>query len=241
MTNGTVPSRNWRHAQGTAQGSRKSAVGPARARRRPDTRTCRALVVGAALVVGSVVPASASTHPDDQVGVGVRHRAGHVAGVAAGPFDVVGGPPAARAYGLSVAMGFDFGVVGRADSLRALLPGYWPIRVGRSPALDLDHDGLSNLFDTDDDGDGLLDDDETGTGVFASTHNTGTSSVRADSDRDGYSDGAEVAAGTNPNDPISHPAAAPPSVPTLFDEARVVLLILLLGLGPCLPRRWRST
>ena len=76
---------------------------------------------------------------------------------------------------------------------------------------DSDDDGLSdgaeaNTHGTDplladSDGDGLSD------GAELNTH--GTDPLLADSDGDGWSDGAEVAAGSDPNDPGSTPAAVP--------------------------------
>jgi hypothetical protein len=50
----------------------------------------------------------------------------------------------------------------------------------------------------DSDGDGLADWVETGTGIFVSPWNTGTSSSTNDTDHDGILDGAEVAARTDP-------------------------------------------
>ena len=54
---------------------------------------------------------------------------------------------------------------------------------------------------TDTDNDGLGDSAETGTGIFVSPSDTGTSPGDWDSDGDGIADGAEVAARTDPNDP----------------------------------------
>ncbi|MFM1944666.1 MAG: hypothetical protein RI897_3648 [Verrucomicrobiota bacterium] len=53
----------------------------------------------------------------------------------------------------------------------------------------------------DSDGDGLLDSAETGTGIFVSPLNSGTSPYIADSDGDGATDGEEIVAGTNPTSP----------------------------------------
>lgn len=65
---------------------------------------------------------------------------------------------------------------------------------------------LSNCFTTgaevcgpDSDHDGLVDDVETGTGIYVSELNTGSNRLNADSDGDGYTDGQEVAMGKNPN------------------------------------------
>jgi hypothetical protein len=79
-----------------------------------------------------------------------------------------------------------------------------------------DGDGEGDACDADDDNDGLADAVETNTGVFVSPTNTGTSPLNPDTDGDGFGDGEEVAAGTDPNDPGSMPAdrrraAAPPA------------------------------
>lgn len=53
------------------------------------------------------------------------------------------------------------------------------------------------------DGDMLFDPYETGTGIFVSEFDTGTSPTEADSDGDGSPDGMEVQNGLDPNDPLS--------------------------------------
>ena len=123
-----------------------------------------------------------------------------------------------------------FGASG--SSLRTSAPGFWPIVAGELPQLDPDGDLIPSYLDDDDDGDGLLDVVETGTGVFVSPTDTGTDPLDPDSDGDGASDGLEVAAGTDPNDPASTPVATP----ALSGGARL-LLVLILGLGAVLARR----
>jgi hypothetical protein len=66
---------------------------------------------------------------------------------------------------------------------------------GSEPPRDSDGDGVYDLADTDSDGDGLTDQEERD--VY------GTSAYSNDTDSDGFSDGAEIAAGTNPKDPGS--------------------------------------
>jgi Bacterial TSP3 repeat/Thrombospondin type 3 repeat len=75
--------------------------------------------------------------------------------------------------------------------------------------LDTDGDLAGNACDDDDDNDGLLDTVETNTGVFVSASNTGTNPLLVDTDGDSYSDSAEVAAGSNPNNPGSIPGGGP--------------------------------
>ena len=64
--------------------------------------------------------------------------------------------------------------------------------------IDTDGDLQGDACDADDDGDGLLDVVETGTGVYASPSDTGTNPLLADSDGDGVDDGVEVLDGTDP-------------------------------------------
>ncbi len=64
---------------------------------------------------------------------------------------------------------------------------------------DADTDFVGDACDDDDDGDDLPDLVETGTGIFVGPNNTGTNPLIADTDGDGFSDGLEVLAGSNPN------------------------------------------
>jgi len=92
--------------------------------------------------------------------------------------------------------------------------------VDAEPCADLDADGLLDIY-------------ETGDGIFVSPDETGTSRTAADTDGDGFLDGAEVAAGSNPNDPQSTPAA----VPTLSGAGAGLLILLFLVLGRRMLRR----
>ncbi len=97
-----------------------------------------------------------------------------------------------------------------------------------SDQADLDADALGNACDEDDDGDTLLDVYETDTGVYVSPSDTGTDPLSLDSDADGFDDGEEVAAGSDPNDAASTPGGSV-SVPTLGALGRVLLLSLLVA------------
>jgi DNA-binding beta-propeller fold protein YncE len=68
--------------------------------------------------------------------------------------------------------------------------------------------GSGHRMALDRDEDTLLDGVETATGIFVSASDTGTRADRADTDGDGFDDDVEVAAGTNPNDPLDFPDAA---------------------------------
>lgn len=90
------------------------------------------------------------------------------------------------------------------------IPDIYEKANGLNPAvkdsqLDLDNDGLKNIDEyllgtlannPDTDGDGLKDGVETGTGVYVSASNTGTSPLQADTDGDGLKDGVENNTGT---------------------------------------------
>jgi hypothetical protein len=94
--------------------------------------------------------------------------------------------------------------------------------------IDLDDDGEGDVCDTDDDGDGLDDIVETGTGVFVGPADTGTDPLLADSDGDGFDDGQEVSAGSDPNDAGSIPV---PAVPITRSAGPFILSLGLLCLG----------
>jgi hypothetical protein len=79
--------------------------------------------------------------------------------------------------------------------------------------LNTDGDTAGNACDDDDDGDGLLDTVETGTGVYVGPNDTGSDPLLVDTDGDSYSDGVEVAAGTDPNNPASFPSPQVPAIP----------------------------
>jgi hypothetical protein len=93
---------------------------------------------------------------------------------------------------------------------------------------DTDGDGLGNACDEDDDGDGLLDVCETDTGVYVSPTDTGTDPLDFDTDADGFGDGIEVAAGTDPNDRSQRPRTF---LPTLGPWGLALVAALLLSTG----------
>lgn len=81
--------------------------------------------------------------------------------------------------------------------------------VSNAGQTDTDNDGDGDACDDDDDGDGLLDTVETNTGTFVSASDTGSDPLNPDSDGDGFTDGAEVSAGTDPNDAGDFPSSVP--------------------------------
>lgn len=88
-----------------------------------------------------------------------------------------------------------------------------------------DGDGQGDACDPDDDNDGLTDAVETNTSVFVSPTDTGTSPLNPDTDGDGFGDGDEVAAGSDPNDPGS----TPQQIPTLGTFGSLLLVLALLA------------
>jgi DNA-binding beta-propeller fold protein YncE len=86
--------------------------------------------------------------------------------------------------------------------------------------------GSGERMGRDRDLDQLLDGVETDTGTFVSASDTGTNPALADTDGDGFDDGAEVTAGTDPTNPFSFPGA--PAVPLL---SPLGLMGLAAGLG----------
>jgi cysteine-rich repeat protein len=78
------------------------------------------------------------------------------------------------------------------------------------------------------DGDGILNEHETGTGVFVSPSDTGTNPLDPDTDGDGVNDGDEIAAGTDPNDSGSFPRSR---LPVLGGLGSVVLVLSLACAG----------
>jgi hypothetical protein len=66
------------------------------------------------------------------------------------------------------------------------------------------------IIPSDSDGDGLADSVETNTGVYVDVNDTGTDPDEQDTDGDGYTDGTEVAQGSDPLDPASRPTRLQP-------------------------------
>jgi len=91
--------------------------------------------------------------------------------------------------------------------------------------IDRDEDTLTNGVETND-------------GIFIDPQHTGTNPALADTDGDGFDDGVEVLAGSDPNDPASTPP--PPNVPLLGPIPTMILASGLL-LGACRSLRRRRT
>jgi hypothetical protein len=173
---------------------------------------------------------------EDLTSASFRMRGAHASSLGARALSSAG--PRFSASGASIGQGDAIGFAGGAATLTASAPGFWPIAAGDFPSHDVDLDGIASWLDSDDDGDGLSDAVETGTGEYVSPQDTGTSAVDADSDDDGFEDGVEVAEGSDPTDPGSTPA---PQVP--LPAAWLGPLALALAFAPRALRtlRRRST
>jgi hypothetical protein len=105
--------------------------------------------------------------------------------------------------------------------------------------VDTDGDGSGDACDDDDDNDGLLDINETDTGVYVSPSDTGTDPLSADTDGDGFDDGVEVAYGSDPLSNASFPTPdgdlAPLGSPDGNVNAGDVLVGLRIVLGDLMP------
>lgn len=143
----------------------------------------------------------------------------------------------AHRSGLALGQPEALGLSGTGTDLGTNAPGFWPIVAGALPTLDVDADALPNYLDPDDDGDGLADTVESGTGVFVDPQDTGTDPLDPDSDGDGVDDGTEVSLGTDPNQPG---AVAVPALQGLPGVA-LAALIALLGAVWLSRRRFAST
>lgn len=120
---------------------------------------------------------------------------------------------------------------GSSSDLASVHPGFWARFLGKTvggySSLDLDADLRPFFLDLDDDGDGLDDLVETATEMFVSSLNTGSNPFLPDSDGDGFNDGVEVLAGSDPNDETSRPAIHVPSAGTISAMLMVVMLVVV--------------
>lgn len=86
---------------------------------------------------------------------------------------------------------------------------------GVRAGIDRDEDGLGNGVESD-------------TGVFVDAGNTGTNPAAADTDGDGFDDGIEVLAGSDPTNPASTPNGPSSAIPLLPPLAMFALMGALL-------------
>jgi hypothetical protein len=189
--------------------------------------TCEVGVFAAGLLAWAIAaPALAG----DLTSASYRLRGIHVESL--GPAMLFDG--AIRRSGVSAGQPEAIGSGSASADLTGAWPGFWPIAAGEVPSVDLDGDGVANVLDGDDDGDGLPDSAESDTGDFVSSGDTGTDPLIPDSDGDGFEDGSEVVAGTDPNDPSSFPA--PALVPSFSGPG---LAALAFGLAAAAYRKLR--
>jgi len=186
-----------------------------------------------ALVPGMLFALSpVAANADDLTSANYMHRAGTIvssSAVGAQALQSAAAVPTLMSMDATVGAAPTAAAVGSSATLRSLLPGYLAIVIGSFPTLDLDGDLAQFFLDLDDDGDGLEDEYETGTGFFVSETNTGTSPVLMDSDGDGFDDGQEVLAGSDPNSPASTPSS--PQVPAMAMPLRWLMLAMMLVLA----------
>lgn len=180
-------------------------------------------------VLAMLICSAERADAEDLVSSNYRHQAGRFSSSAAagsGALTSSSGQPVYGSSDTTVGVVPTSGPVGSATSLASFLSGFWPIAVGTFPTLDLDGDLAQFFLDDDDDGDGVEDVYETGTGMFVSATNTGTSPTSPDSDGDGFDDGIEILAGSDPNDALSLPSS--PAVPSLSLPLRLLLVVMLI-------------
>jgi hypothetical protein len=117
----------------------------------------------------------------------------------------------------------DFGVTISDAALRALATFEGPLTYTAVPPGSGFRAGINR------DQDGLTDGVETNTGTFINASDTGTDPANADTDGDGFDDGLEVTAGSDPNDPFDIPSGG--AVPGLGMLGLFILVIGMLYFG----------
>jgi len=190
----------------------------------PAPRWRRALLRAALLVILALP--SAPLLAEELVSASFRHRGGAAVAAGAAALTSTAPMPSFQSSGVSIGQSEAIGLSGSSSDLGTSATGFWPQVAGALPSLDPDADQRPNFLDDDDDGDGLLDSVETGTGEFLSPSNTGTGRLDPDSDGDGFPDGIEVALGSDPTNAASFPCG--PELPALPGWAWAVPALLLL-------------
>jgi len=181
-------------------------------------RAMRNIALHGVAITGLLALGAARAEALEMTSASFSSRGGNPNGGGTTQLTSTAGSPAFSGGGGSIGQSEAIGASGSLADLTTNAPGFWAIARGEFPSLDADGDGVQSFLDADDDGDGLDDVVETGTGIFVSPSDTGTDPNNPDSDGDGVSDGDEVQAGTDPN------VFNAPGVPALSPLAKAIAI-----------------